>query len=145
MRGGWWKTTEHLFQALRFPESSPVRHEIFRQASPMGAKMTAKRHKVLRSVIPLSDKDLENMQYCLRLKLDTHRKVREGLMATGNKTLIEDISSRPKKNDPWGMRLENGLWVGHNILGFIWMELRTELTSAAKIGCCTLRGAAAIN
>ena len=41
--GVWWKTNEHLFQALRFPEGLPVREEIYRQASPMAAKILAKK------------------------------------------------------------------------------------------------------
>ena len=41
--GVMWKTTEHLFQALRFKENSPIRDEICMQKSPMGAKMCAKK------------------------------------------------------------------------------------------------------
>ncbi len=127
--GVWWKTTEHLFQALRFPSGSPIRNEIHDQASPMAAKMRAKRHKAERAVEPLSGADLDNMRLCLLLKARTHRRIREWLLATKMKVLIEDVSSRPKKGDPWGMTLMGGVWVGHNLLGNLWMQLRSELAA----------------
>jgi predicted NAD-dependent protein-ADP-ribosyltransferase YbiA (DUF1768 family) len=100
----WWKTTEHFFQALRFAKESPVRMEIHKQASPMGAKMMAKKYKKERVVEQFSQQDLDNMVLCLKLKIQTHRKIRESLFATAGKYLIEDVTDRPKKNDPWGMR-----------------------------------------
>lgn len=127
--GVWWKTTEHLFQALRFPSGSLIRHGIRDQPSPMGAKMRAKRHKAERAVEPLSEVDLDNMRFCLFLKARTHRKIREWLLATKMKHLIEDVSARPRKNDPCGMCLEQGVWVGQNLLGNLWMQLRFELAA----------------
>jgi N-glycosidase YbiA len=131
--GVWWKTNEHLFQALRFPEGSPARNEIFRQASPMAAKMVAKRNKLLRIVEPLSDQDLANMRYCLELKAKTHPKVRRQLLATEDKILIEDVTDRPKKNDPWGMRRVGNAWEGQNVLGNMWMALRADLVFYQQI------------
>ncbi len=122
--GVWWRTTEALFQALRFPAGSPVRNEIWKQCSPMAAKMISKRCKAERVVEPCSAVDLNNMRLCLGLKLKTHRKVGEGLKATLGKTLVEDVSNRPRKSDPWGMKLVDGVWVGENLLGSLWMELR---------------------
>ena len=122
--GVWWRTTEALFQALRFPAGSPVRGEIWKQGSPMAAKMISKRFKAERVVEPCSDVDLNNMRLCLGLKLKNHRKVCEGLEATTGKILVEDVSNRPRKSDPWGMKLVDGVWVGENLLGSLWMELR---------------------
>jgi len=124
--GMWWKTTEALFQALRFPENSPVRVKIWKQGNPMAAKMVAKPFEAERVVVRCSDKDLENMRLCLELKIKTHRKVREGLMATKGKILVENVTNRRRKNEPWGMKLVDGVWVGENLLEALWMEIRDE-------------------
>ena len=125
--GVWWLTAEALFQALRFPPDSPVRKIIHGQKAPMAAKMLARKHRAERTVEPLSEQDFANMRLCLQLKAKAHRTIREQLMATGDKILVEDVSSRPRKNDPWGMKLVGGTWKGENLLGNIWMELRAEL------------------
>ena len=127
--GLWWRTSEHLFQALRFPVDSPVRDLIRSQASPMAAKLLSKKYKARRTVTPLSAEDLENMRHCLRLKAGTHCQIREHLLNTGDRMLIEDVSGRPKKNDPWGMRLQGQMWRGENLLGQMWMELRADLAT----------------
>ena len=127
--GVWWKTTEALFQALRFPPECEIREEIRLKPSPMGAKMRAKRHKTRRMVEPLSKEDLENMRMCLRLKVEAHKKLQKWLLNTGDAILIEDTTKRPRKNDPWGMRLIGDYWVGENLLGTMWMELREQIAS----------------
>lgn len=98
----------------------------------MAAKMLAKKYKLLRTVEALSGQDLANMRYCLQLKAKTHRKVREWLLATGDKTIIEDITDRPNKNDPWGMRRMGKTWERQNLLGNMWMELRGDLRPCGK-------------
>ena len=42
--GKAWRTTEALFQALRFEDES-IREAIRQEKSPMAAKLVAKRHK----------------------------------------------------------------------------------------------------
>ena len=130
--GVTWKTTEHLFQALRYSEGSPVREEIRIQKSPMGAKMKAKKHKSERIVEQLSEQDIENMCLCLKLKIEAHPQLKEWLLSTDEKTIIEDTSSRPRKNDAWGMVLSYGVWEGENLLGNMWMALRKKLRSNTK-------------
>jgi predicted NAD-dependent protein-ADP-ribosyltransferase YbiA (DUF1768 family) len=123
----WWETTEALFQALRF-EDGEVHEEIRSQKSPMSAKMKAKRHKERRVVVPTSPQDLENMRIVLKLKLHYHPGLNKQLLATGVAEIIEDCSNRGAS--PWGARYRDGVWVGGNLLGKQWMELRTELASA---------------
>ena len=130
--GKTWRTTEHLFQAMRYGLDSKVATQIHGVRSPMGAKMCSKKrtNHPCRRVEPMSAEDLDNMRLVLQLKFNQHRDVRDGLLETGNKILVEDVSNRPSpKNLFWGMKLEDGLWMGRNTLGRLWMELREQLRS----------------
>ncbi len=123
--GKRWGSTEALFQALRFSEDSPIREKIRAAASPFAAKLIAKKHAPLRSIVPLSKEDLDHMRLCLYLKYEQHEAVCRDLMATETATLIEDCTARPHGSGKfWGaVRCPNG-WDGQNWLGKLWMELR---------------------
>ena len=122
----WWLTTEALFQALRFPEDSKIREIIRAEKSPMTAKMMAKKFKDLMVVKPCGPQDIEHMKLMLRLKLLFNKELKAELLATEESLIIEDCSSR--KASPWGAKLIDGVWVGENLLGKLWMEYRAELT-----------------
>lgn len=122
-----WLTTEALFQALRFEDGS-VKDEIRKATSPMHAKMIARRERAKMVVVPQSEQDLANMEMVLRLKLEQHPELKQKLLDTGNVTFIENCSSRPGGSGKfWGAALRDGLWVGENMLGRLWMRLRDEL------------------
>lgn len=121
-----YSTAEALFQCLRFDDYE-IQTEIWGQTSPMAAKMKAKKHKSLMVVVPQSEKDVANMEWTLRLKLEQHPKVLKGLIETGDRPIIEDCSARPSKSGLfWGAKLQDGEWVGTNRLGNLWMSLRDE-------------------
>lgn len=117
-----YKTSEHLFQSLRF--SDPVITEQIRTSkSPMGAKFVAKKYKSQMSVIPRTEVDLVNMEKVIKLKLEQHTDLNEMLSKLTDCLIIEDVSSRNTINNRyWGMALVNGQWVGENNLGKIWMK-----------------------
>ena len=69
--GKAWRTTEALFQALRFEDES-IRESIRQEKSPMAVKFIAKRHQSKMVVEPRSPADLDNMRLVLRLKLQAH-------------------------------------------------------------------------
>lgn len=128
--GKVWRTTEALFQALRLAPGDTAREEIRAEKSPMGAKMTAKRSADRRVIVPLSADDVAMMEGVLRLKLDQHPHLRAALVATGDRAIVEDCTSRPRGTGLfWGAaRQSDGTWTGDNILGKLWMKLRSELT-----------------
>jgi predicted NAD-dependent protein-ADP-ribosyltransferase YbiA (DUF1768 family) len=133
-----WKTTEALFQAMRF-EDLEIQEAIRAEKSPMGCKMKVKAiikeltqnnqlHK--RVVEPQSEQDLQNMETCLRLKLAQHSTLQNLLKATGTALIYEDVTARGRKGSNlfWGaLKNESGEWEGENHLGKIWMKLRSEL------------------
>jgi predicted NAD-dependent protein-ADP-ribosyltransferase YbiA (DUF1768 family) len=123
-----WRTTEALFQALRFAPGSPVREMIREQKSPMAAKMVAKKHASERVVTPLTDADLDLMRLVIRLKVEQHPRVREDLLSAGDRLIVEDVTKRPGGTGLfWGAALQGGAWEGGNALGLLWMELRDNL------------------
>jgi N-glycosidase YbiA len=122
-----YRTTEALFQAMRFEEQNVI--EAIRMAkSPMTAKMVAKRDRNVMVVEPRSSRDVENMRTVLRLKLEQHPHLKQELIATGDQSILEDCSKRPHGSGLfWGSALQDGQWVGQNMLGRLWMECRDEL------------------
>lgn len=127
-QGKTYRTTEALFQALRFNDEKII--ELIReQKSPMAAKMIAKKFRDQMVVEPMSDTDLYNMKMVLRLKLEQHPKLKADLLATGDEEIVEDCTKRPRGSGLfWGAALKGDKWVGENWLGWLWMELRDELS-----------------
>lgn len=125
-----WPTAEHLFQALRF-EDGPIREAIRLRRNPFAAKLLAKANADRMAVTPCSQRDVDNMEVVLRLKLEQHPELAERLLATGDEGIVEDCTSRSRGNALfWGAALRDGSWVGENRLGKLWMKLREELAGA---------------
>ncbi len=135
-KGKTWRTTEALFQALRY-EDEEIQEMIRKEPSPMGCKFRVKAivkdlsqrgemHK--RVVEPLSKQDLENMELCIRLKVQQHPFLLKQLLLTRDLPIYEDATSRGKRGSNlfWGaMKTPDG-WIGENALGKIWMKIRKE-------------------
>jgi ribA/ribD-fused uncharacterized protein len=126
--GKEWRTTEALFQALRFSDEE-VREKIREQKSPMAAKMVSKPFADRRIIEVGSAQDIENMKLCIQLKLEQHPQLQEELFKTGDKLIVEDVTSRGARgtNLLWGSMLKDGEWHGQNVLGHLWMQARDKL------------------
>jgi ribA/ribD-fused uncharacterized protein len=126
-KGKTWRTSEALFQALRF-DNEEIQEEIRAEKSPMGAKMKAKKHKTLMNIIPMGDIDVENMRMCIRLKCEQHPGLMDELLKTNGLPIYEDVTSRHRGSGLfWGAMQTDKGWEGKNILGKIWMEIRSKL------------------
>lgn len=125
--GKEWLTVEALIQVLRYDDES-IREIIRSQKSPMGAKMKAKSFKESMLVIPTSEKDVENMKMCVKLKVEQNNEFKAKILRTGEFEIIEDVSNRPgERHLFWGAKKVNGEWEGQNMMGKIWMKIREEL------------------
>lgn len=118
-------TSEHLYQALKFPDHPGIQKEILHHPSPMRAKMVTRS----RLNKPLVRPDWESIQldvmaYCLRVKL-VWNWVRFGhlLESTGDLDIFE-ISS--KKDRFWGVTQGTEGFEGQNHLGRLLTELRNQ-------------------
>lgn len=119
-----WKTSEALFQALRFNDDE-IRELIRIQKSPMAAKMMAKKYRHKLICIPMSDEDVQNMQKVIRLKFDSHPEIRTKLIESGHQLIVEDIGNRNgERHLFWGMKKIDHNWIGNNMMGKLLMELR---------------------
>ncbi len=122
-----YRTTEALFQALRFSDND-IKALIREEKSPMGAKFVAKARVSQMTVEQLSDKDVLHMNLCITLKLIQHPNLVIELLETGDANIIEDVTNRGDKGSNlfWGAMLVDGIWIGKNILGNIWMNERKK-------------------
>jgi hypothetical protein len=118
LQGKTWLTTEHYFQAQKFPGTE---HEeaIRLEPSPLiAAQLGRGRTQPLRPDWESVKEDL--MREALYAKFTQHPSLRSLLLSTGDATLIEHTS-----NDAyWG---DAGDGTGKNRLGLLLMELRTRL------------------
>ena len=118
--GETFPTSEHAYQWKKYAVSNPeLAAQILRAASPSDVKKISDAHK---EIVPLEfqENKVHIMEEILRAKANQHEKVRRVLLATGTKRIIE---SSPV-DDFWGIGAEHN---GQNILGELWMKLRSEL------------------
>lgn len=116
--GQTWPTSEHYFQAQKFPGTEHA-EAIRLERSPMiAARMGRDRRKPLRPDWDTVKDDL--MRVAVRAKFRQHPALRELLLSTGDALLVEHTT-----NDAyWG---DGGDGSGRNMLGRILMEVRDEL------------------
>jgi ribA/ribD-fused uncharacterized protein len=132
--GEWYRNTETLFHCLRFWDYQEIVDELRAIASPMIVKRKAKKYqRTLEKTEGFRScklNDVDWMRLCLRLKVDRHTDLKRLLVVTRDATIIEDCTKRKGGSGKyWGACLEDGQWVGENVLGRLWMELREELKS----------------
>lgn len=122
LQGLSWPTSEHYFQAMKFPDE-PERQEQIRNAkTPTIAKKIAWDPKSKMR----SDWDTyrdQVMLEVLRAKFQQHPKLQKILLSTENEELVEHT-----KNDSyWG---DGGDGSGQNKLGKALMQVRQEIRNA---------------
>jgi ribA/ribD-fused uncharacterized protein len=129
--GKEYRTSEALFQCLRFEGYPEAQRIIMNERSPMSAKMKAKK---LRRELKLNldiggAEDIERMKLCLRLKAEQHPLlIKKRLLETGDAIIIENSTKHSGGTGKiWGAASVNNEWEGQNLLGNLWMELREEL------------------
>ena len=118
--GLWWPTSEHYFQAQKFPDS-PYAEKIRAAKSPMeAATLGRSRKQPVRS--DWADVKDDVMRRAVLCKFRTNSGIKEVLLSTGAASLIEATSD----DYYWGCGT-NG--TGLNMLGKILMEVREQLSN----------------
>ncbi len=115
------RTTEALYQAMRFPNFPDIQREIILQNSPMTAKMVSKKY----SSNTREDWDkvrVSIMKWTLRVKLIHNLNTFGNLLLNTEEDIIVEES---RKDDFWGAKIiEKKSLEGMNVLGRLLMELR---------------------
>lgn len=124
VNGVEWRTSEALYQALRFPDFPEVQEAIRAEKSPMAAKMKSKPFRKESSRQDWDDVRIDLMYWCLRAKLVCNfEKFGELLLASGKADIVENSS----KDRFWGAVPVNDDYLqGQNVLGVLLGKLRTD-------------------
>lgn len=120
MEGFWWRTVEHYFQAMKFPDAAY--RERIRAAGPPGR---AKRLGLSRAQPIRPDWEQVRdavMLEAVRAKFRTHEAPRTLLLSTGDEEIAENSGDLH-----WGTGPDGS---GRNRFGEILMQVRGELRAA---------------
>ena len=113
-------TAEHAFQWKKFSDTrSDIAKKVLEAGSPEIAKRIAASEKLNRSPSWNEDK-VTIMEEILRAKLAQHEEVREVLVKTGSRTIIENSPG----DGFWGTGSDGR---GENMIGKIWMKIRDNI------------------
>jgi len=116
-----FRTSEALYQAMRFPSRPDVQQLIADQASPMAAKMKSKEFRRDHSHPTWDEVRVSVMFWCLQLKLAQNWQLFGQLLrSTGIRSIVEE-SHRDRF---WGAVQRDGLLAGSNVLGCLLTILR---------------------
>ena len=115
------RTSEALYQAMRFPDFPNIQSEIILQKSPMTAKMVSKKYKE-KTRADWEKVRIPIMKWSIRVKLVQNLEVFGNLLLnTMDKSIVEESN----KDDFWGAKPSaNSQLEGTNALGRLLMELR---------------------
>lgn len=120
VNGIFIRSSEALYQAMRFPTLPSVQAEIIKQNSPMTAKMISKKYRA-KTRDDWEKVKIHIMQWVLRVKLvqniDTFGKL---LLETDAKNIVEEST----KDAFWGAKVIHDNLEGINALGRLLMQLR---------------------
>jgi ribA/ribD-fused uncharacterized protein len=118
LKGKWWPTSEHYFQAQKFAGTEHEEQVRLAKSPKQAAEIGRERNRPLRADWEQVKDDA--MREAVRQKFLSHKDIQEVLLSTGDEELIEKTT-----NDYyWGCGT-NG--TGKNMLGKILMEVRAEI------------------
>lgn len=116
-----FKTSEQLFQLMKFKDAEPVL-AVYQANNP---KMIAKHWEKTHRREDWGQIIVDAMKFCLGLKYEQNEVFCQELENTKGKYIVEDQTSFPKKTpDTWGVKQQGDNFVGPNLLGRLLMELR---------------------
>ena len=116
-----FKTSEQLFQLMKFKDKEPVL-AVYNANNP---KMTTKHWEKTHRRSDWGQMVVDAMKFCLTKKFEQSEDFRAELERSRGKFIVEDQTSFTKKTpDTWGVKQQSDNFVGPNLLGRLLMELR---------------------
>ena len=127
-------SSEHLYQAMRYPTNPEIQFEIISQDNAMKAKMISNKYKSQYSRPDWEKIQIKVMRWALEIKLAQNwDKFSKVLQETQNKSIVEYATD----NKIWEAKPSNNdELVGVNALGRLLMELREKyIVDEKRIFC----------
>lgn len=125
-KNSWFPTTEHAYHWEKFPNSQSLQRDIRTAMSAHEAfKLAGRNTDYIRA--DWQDVRVDLMRCILCAKVEQHEYVRRKLLATGDRTLVEDSW----RDAFWGWGPNRN---GKNMLGVLWMQIRAELRTQSTSG-----------
>ena len=123
INGVTFKTSELLFQLMKFKEEKPIL-AVYNAKNP---KMIAKHWEKTHRREDWGRMIVDAMKFCITQKYEQSEDFRKELERSKGKYIVEDQTSFPKKTpDTWGVKQQGSDFIGPNLLGRLWMELRDK-------------------
>lgn len=117
------RTSEALYQALRFPDYPEIQKELINFPSPISAKKFGRNH-IEKSRIDWNVHRFKIMKFCIELKLFQNKELfTKVLLDTRDLSIVEYTET----DKVWGATEEGDSYVGINALGRLLMELREKV------------------
>lgn len=121
LEGRTFKTSEQLFQLMKFKDEEQVK-AVYAANNP---KMTAKHWEKTHRRADWGQMILDAMKFCLQMKYEQSQDFRDALEESRGKYIVEDQTTfRKLQPDTWGVKPVGDDFVGPNLLGRLLMELR---------------------
>lgn len=122
VNGVTFKTSEQLFQLMKFKDEEPLKDIYFQKKNP---KMTAKKWEKTHRRQDWGSMLVDAIKFCIQQKYEQSEDFRNKLEESRGLFIVEDQSSFKKPNpDTWGVKRKEDSFVGPNLLGRLLMELR---------------------
>lgn len=117
-------SSEHLYQAMRFPHSPEIQAEVLFADSPKGSKEVARQYDESTRA-DWMDVRVAVMRWVLGIKLFHHSKTIGKLLERSHGVSIVEYS---KRDDFWGAKPteDEEFLMGQNVLGCLLTELRDQ-------------------
>ena len=123
INGVTFKTSELLFQLMKFKEEKPIL-AVYNAKTP---KMIAKHWEKTHRREDWGRMIVDAMKFCITQKYEQSEDFRKELERSKGKYIVEDQTSFPKKTpDTWGVKQQGSDFIGPNLLGRLLMELRDK-------------------
>ena len=123
INGVTFKTSELLFQLMKFKEKEPIL-AVYNAKTP---KMIAKHWEKTHRREDWGRMIVDAMKFCITQKYEQSEDFRKELERSKGKYIVEDQTSFPKKTpDTWGVKQQGSDFIGPNLLGRLLMELRDK-------------------
>jgi ribA/ribD-fused uncharacterized protein len=117
------RTSEVLYQALRFPDYPKIQKELINFPSPISAKKFGRNH-IEKSRIDWDVHRFKIMKFCIELKLFQNKELfTKVLLDTRDLPIVEYTET----DKVWGAIEDGDSYVGINALGRLLMELREKV------------------